>query len=176
MLEKQRIRVRRGPDSGFTLTEVILALLITGILLAVSLRFFSEQWRSGQALRERMEAHYAVMNAGRTVLDAIREAESVQWAPTGTLTVSPGGQVSYSDQYYIADKDYDGVKDLYRFHKGAHNPVVSGIIDWTCSKGDSGLWTITLKGKIGSQTVEWQGFIRQRATQLVNWVLLPSSF
>jgi len=168
MLEKPRIGVMKVSDSGFTLTEVILALLITGILLSVSIRFFTEQWRSGQALKERMEAHYAVMNAGRTVLDAIREAESVQWNSAGILTVSPGGQATYSDQYYIADKDYDGVKDLYRFHKGAHNPVVSGIIDWTCSKGESGLWTVTLKGKIGNQALEWQGFIRQRATQLVN--------
>lgn len=174
MRDKRRKQEIKEPEAGFTLTEVVLALLITGILLSVSLRFFTEQWRSGQAVRERMEVNYAVMNAGRMVLDAIREAESVQWNPTGVLTVSSGGGASYSDQYYISDKDYDGIKDLYRFHKGAHNPIVSGVIDWTCSKGESGLWTITLKGKIGNQTTEWQGSVRQRATQIVNWVLLPS--
>jgi prepilin-type N-terminal cleavage/methylation domain-containing protein len=162
-------------EAGFTLTEVMAALLITGIILAVSLRFFTEQWRSNQALKDKLEVHYAVMNAGRMVLDAIREAESVQWAnTTKMLAISPGDEDSYTDQYYIADKDYDGVKDLYRLHKGAHNPVVSGLIDWNCVKGETGLWTITIRGKVGDQNLEWQGSIRQRASQVLNLVLLPS--
>lgn len=161
-------------EAGFTLTEVLVALLVTGILLAVSLRFFTEQWRVGQTLKDRNEAHYAVMNAGRTVLDAIREGKTVQWnSSTSVLTVLPRNQVTNPDQYSIGDKDYDGVKDLYRTHLGVPNPVVSGMLSWNCSKGEMGLWTITLKAKVGGQTVEWQGSVRQRTTQLVNMVLLP---
>lgn len=152
-------------DQGFTLIEVLFALLITGILLGVSLKFFAGQWVMSQVIKDKMEAHYAVASAGREVSDAIRQAENVQWANRGkwTLLITPSGE-SYVDQYYIDDKDYDGVKDLYRFHKGAHNPLVSGIVDWNCSEGESGLWTITLKGQINKQTVHWQGRIRPRDT------------
>ena len=150
-------------DRGFTLIEVLLALLITGMILAVALRFFYGQWSTTQVLKDKMEAHYAVVVAGRLLSDAIREAEAVEWAQRGkwTLTVTPSGE-SYTDQYYIDDKDYDGVKDLYRQHLGVPNPVVSGIVDWNCTQGDAGLWTITLYGKVGEQTVLWQSKSRAR--------------
>ncbi len=51
-------------SQGFTLLEVILALLIIGIFFGVVLGFFTEQWRSHQAIKEKMEAHYAAMVAG----------------------------------------------------------------------------------------------------------------
>jgi prepilin-type N-terminal cleavage/methylation domain-containing protein len=172
-MENMRDAGKFSKDAGFTLTEVILAILITGILLVVSLRFFTEQWRSGQGLRERVEAHYAVMTGGRTVSDAIRAAESVQWSSgTGILTVKPSG-TDFTDRYYIADKDYDGIKDLYREHLGVPSPLVSGVVEWECAKGESGLWRITLKGRIGTQNVDWQGQIRQRATPVVNSVMSP---
>lgn len=150
-------------DRGFTLVEVLFALFITVILLAVASRFFLGEWNTSQVIKDKMEAHYAVTNAGRLVSDAIREAKSVQWENRGkwTLTVTPSGE-TYSDQYYLDDKDYDGVKDLYRYHKGAHNPVVSGIVDWNCSQGETGLWTINFQGQIGKQTVYWQGKMRVR--------------
>lgn len=155
--------MRFSDDRGFTLVEVLFALFISALLLTVVLRFFHGEWNTSQVIKDKMEAHYAVTNAGRLVSDAIREAKSVQWANRGkwTLTVTPSGE-TYSDQYYLDDKDYDGVKDLYRYHKGAHNPVVSGIVDWNCSQGESGLWTITFQGKIGQQTVSWQGKISAR--------------
>lgn len=153
-----------GRDRGFTLVEVLFALLITGILLGAALKFFYGEWQISQTLKDKMEAHYAVVTAGRWVSDAIREAESVQWTNRGkwTLAITPSGE-NYSDQYYLDDKDYDGVKDLYRYHKGAHNPLVSGIVDWNCTQGVSGLWTITFQGQIGKQKVYWQSRIRARS-------------
>jgi prepilin-type N-terminal cleavage/methylation domain-containing protein len=159
-------------NSGFTLIEVMLALLITGILLSVSLRFFVEQWRTSQALKDRIEAHYAVISAGRMVLDAIREAESVQWDSSGILTIFPGEQATELKKYYVAEKTNDGGYNFYQIQNGAHLPVVKGIVSWNCSREDSGLWTITLTGKIGNQIVKWQGSIHQRTTQFLNMVLL----
>jgi prepilin-type N-terminal cleavage/methylation domain-containing protein len=158
------MRDKTKVNKGFTLVEVLLALVITGILLSVSTRFFLDQWGAYQAIKDKMEAHYAAATAGRMVCDAIREAEKVEWnynLGKWVLTVTPSGE-TYSDQYYLDDKDYDGIKDLYRYHKGAHNPVVSGIADWNCSQGESGTWTISLQGQIGQQTVFWQGKMNSR--------------
>lgn len=164
---------RRDAESGFALTEVIVALLITGILLTIALRFFTEQWRISQVLKDRNEAHYTVMNAGQMVLYAIREGKSVEWdASKEILTVLPSNQESNSDQYFIADKDHDGINDLYRNHQGVPNPVVSGMLNWNCTKGENGLWTVTIKAKVGNQIVEWQGAIRQRVAPVMNMVLL----
>ncbi|MEL1135158.1 type II secretion system protein [Desulfitobacterium sp. THU1] len=158
-------QVRYG-ELGFTMVEVLFALLITGILMVVSLPLFLDQWGNSQVCKDKMEAHYAAATAGRLISDAIREAESVQWASKNgkwTLSVTPSGEV-YSDHYYLEDKNNDGVKDFYRTHKGADNPVVSGIMDWNCQQGESGLWTISFQGLIREQTVLWQGKIRARDT------------
>lgn len=154
----------RGRDSGFSLTEVLIALAVLGIILSFSLRFFSEQWRVTQEVKDRMEAHFAVLNAGRTVMDAIREAQSVEWVAPEALHILPWDRVTNPDAYYIADKDFDGIKDLYFERDRVPNPVASRIISWNCTKGDSGLWVVTLQAQAGRQIVTWTGKVRQRAS------------
>ncbi|HVJ48893.1 type II secretion system protein [Desulfitobacterium sp.] len=149
-------------DWGFSLTEVLVALVVIGIILTFSLRLFTEQWRLTREVKDQMEAHFAVLNAGRTVLDDIRAAQTVDWDNNGVLRILPWTQGASHDFYYIADKDYDGVKDLYLEHKGVPNPVTSRIISWKCTKGEAGLWTVTLQAQVGQQTVNWTGKSRQR--------------
>lgn len=166
MTEKAKLEGHstRGNSQGFTLLEVILALLIIGIFFGVVLGFFTEQWRSHQVVKEKMEAHYVAMAAGRMVSDAIRQAEHVEWHVKGNkwvLSVTPSGE-SFTDELYIEDKDRDGLKDLYRNHKNAHNPFVSGIAYWECIEGESGLWTISIIGKIGNQEVSWVSKVKPR--------------
>jgi len=156
-------RTKGFPEGGFTLIEVLMAVAIIGIIVPVALKFFAVQWTNAQVIKNKMEAHYAAMLAGKTISDAIREAEYVDWSLRGKwiLTVTPSGEL-YSDQYYLDDKDYDGVKDLYRYHLGAHNPVVSGVVDWNCTKGENGLWMISIQGQVGQEIVFWQGKIKAR--------------
>ncbi|AHF07423.1 PilW family protein [Desulfitobacterium metallireducens] len=149
-------------EGGFTLVEVLVSLTVIGIILAFSLRLFTDQWRVTQEVKDRMEAHFAVLNAGRTVLDAIRGAQTVEWDNKGNLRVLPWGQGASQDAYYLADKDYDGIKDLYIEHIGVANPVASRVISWNCTKGEAGLWTVTLQAQVGHQTVNWKGTSRQR--------------
>lgn len=149
-------------DWGFTLVEVLVSLTVIGIILAFSLRLFADQWRITQEVKDRMEAHFAVLNAGRTVLDDIRGAKTVVWDNKGTLNILPWGKGASQEIYYIADKDSDGIKDLYLEHKGVPNPVASRMISWNCTKGEAGLWTVTLQAQVGRQTVNWEGVSRQR--------------
>ncbi|HHY27465.1 MAG TPA: type II secretion system protein, partial [Desulfitobacterium dehalogenans] len=60
--QKERLD-RIGQDRGFTLIEVLFALLITGILLTVALRFFYGEWNTSRTIKDKMEAHYAVVTA-----------------------------------------------------------------------------------------------------------------
>lgn len=157
-------RNKKIRDCGFTLVEVLVSLTVIGIVLAFSLRLFADQWRITQEVKDRMEAHFAVLNAGRTVLDGIRGAQTVVWDTKnrGTLYILSWGQGASQDKYYLADKDSDGIKDLYLEHKGVPNPVASHMISWNCTKGEAGLWTVTLQAQVGRQTVNWEGVSRQR--------------
>lgn len=149
-------------EAGFSLAEVLAALAIIGIILSFALPLFTDQWRITREIKDRMEAHFAVLNAGRTVSDAIRQAQTVEWDNSGVLRILPVNETIRKDYYYIADKDYDGIKDLYIEHYGVPNPISSRIIAWNCAKGEAGLWTITLQAQVGRQTVKWTGTIRQR--------------
>lgn len=159
---KRPIRIVK--DEGFSLTEVLVSLVIIGIILGFSLRLFTDQWRLSQEVKNRMEAHFAVLNAGRTVLDDLRGAKEVIWDNNnnGTIYILSWRDGASQDKYYLADKDYDGIQDLYIEHKGVPNPVASHIISWSCTKGESGLWILTLQAQVGRQTVSWQGTTRQR--------------
>lgn len=155
---------KASTNHGFTLLEVLAALLISGVFLGAILGLFTEQWRSQQVMKDKMEAHYAAMVAGRLVSDAIRGAEYVQWTYKGNkwvLEVTPWGE-SYTDEYYIEDKHRRGVKDFYREHKNTPNPFVTGIEDWECVEGEAGLWTISIVGKVGEQEVTYVTKIKAR--------------
>lgn len=154
-------------EAGLTLLEVLLALLISGIFLMIIMRLFTDQWYGARVLKNRLEAHYAVMTAGKTVSDAIRLSQTANWADPGVLEVLPLPDDSDSqptlDSYFIADLDLDGQKDLYWRHSGVSQPVASYMIGWKCSEVEPGLWKIFLEAKADGQIVTWQVLIRPRA-------------
>lgn len=150
-------------SAGITLLEVMVALLISGIFLSAALYFLVGQWRTAKELRERLELQYAVVSAGKTVSDAIRTARALRWVEPGVLRVQPPESVVTPDQYYLDDKDFDGIRDLYWDHLNVPNPVASRISDWECREVEPGLWQIRLHASQGNQRVEWEGLIRQRA-------------
>ncbi len=151
---------------GFTLLEVLLALLITCSLLTLSLRLLADQWRAAKEIKDRQEIQYALLTAGETVSTAIRSAQKIQWISPGVLKIIPWSEsIDYPKvSYYIADKDNDGILDLYREHSSADPyPIVSRITALQCMEVEPGLWQVTFQASMNHQQATWQALIRRRS-------------
>ena len=149
---------------GFTLLEVLLALLISSILLSLCLRLLTDQWRGAQEIKDRLEIQYALLTSGETVSNAIRSAQTIQWTNPGVLKILPWPDTGYYtyDLYYIADKEHDGIPDLYCEHQNVPNPVASRITALICTEVEPGLWQVTVQASLNRQQATWQSLIRQR--------------
>ncbi|MFZ3371665.1 MAG: prepilin-type N-terminal cleavage/methylation domain-containing protein [Desulfitobacteriaceae bacterium] len=154
----------RIENKGFTLLEVLFALLISGSLLVLSLRLLTDQWRAAKEIKDRQEIQYALLTAGETITTAIRSAQTVQSPKPGVLEILPWSEAGYfkADLYYIADKDYDGIPDLYCEHLGVPNPVANRITSLLCTEVEPSLWQITFQARMNQQQTTWQGLIRRR--------------
>jgi len=151
-------------SKGLTLLEILLALLVAGIFLSLSLHLLIGYWRAAREVKDRLEIQYSLVTAGKTVSDAIRTAQSVQWVEQArVLKIRPGQTGTSTDLYYIDDKDYDGVKDLYWEHLNVPNPVASSISAWSCKEVEPGLWQVWLQATLGGQQAQWEELIRQRS-------------
>lgn len=152
---------------GLTLMEVLFALLISGIFLMTAMRLLTDQWRGSRAIKNHLEAHYAVMTAGKTVSDAIRTAKTANWiANSQTLEVLPlpdnTNPLPTLDSYFTADLDGDGINDLYWKHLKVSQPVASYVTGWKCVEVEPGLWEIFLEANADGERVTWQYVVRQR--------------
>lgn len=167
MLSNRKTEYR---ERGLTLMEVLFALLIAGVFLMLALGLFINQWRGARALQNRLEAHYSVLTAGKTLSDAVRMSEQVTWEG-GRLKVLPLPDKATSqpalDSYFLDDLDGDGHKDLYWRHAEVSQPVASHLLSWECKEVEPGLWKIVLLAEAGGQRAAWQTFIRRRVTGLV---------
>ncbi|MHB8075015.1 prepilin-type N-terminal cleavage/methylation domain-containing protein [Desulfosporosinus fructosivorans] len=163
----QSNRISNYQKNGFTLLEVLFALVISGILLITSMRLTTDQWRGARVLKNNLEARYSVMTAGRTVSDAIRMAETVEWIKDYELRVLPMpsdvNPIPTLDSYFIDDLDRDGTKDLYWGHLGVSQPLASYTSRWICTEVKPGLWDVYLEASVDGQIVTWRTVIRQRA-------------
>lgn len=160
-------------DDGFTLLEVLLALVISGILLMTSMRLITDQLRGARALKNHLEAHYSVMTAGNTVSNAIRMAKTVAWINDyGVLKVFPMPNNAYpaatQDSYYMDDADKDGIIDIYWKHLGSPQPLASHISKWECKEVEPGLWEVVLEASVDGQIVTWRSITRQRVLSAVS--------
>ncbi|MHB8124041.1 MAG: PulJ/GspJ family protein [Desulfitobacteriaceae bacterium] len=153
---------------GFTLLEVLFALLISCSLLIVSLRLLTDQWRGSKEIKDRQEIQYALLTAGETVSTAIRSAQTIQSTKPGVLEILPWSETGIikPDVYYVDDKEHDGITDLYRdrysYPKYYPYPVVSRITALQCTEVEPDLWQITFQAKMNRQQATWQGLIRRR--------------
>jgi prepilin-type N-terminal cleavage/methylation domain-containing protein len=149
---------------GFTLMEVLVALLISCSILILSLRLLTDQWRRSQEMKAWQEIQYALLIAGETVSNAVRSAQTVECTVPGVLKILPWPVAGYTkaDVFYIDDKDHDGITDLYCEHLNVPNPVASRITNLQCTEVEPDLWQITFQAKMNQQQAVWQSLIRRR--------------
>ncbi|MCM1566945.1 MAG: prepilin-type N-terminal cleavage/methylation domain-containing protein [Dehalobacter sp. 4CP] len=154
----------RQNDKGFTLLEVLVSLVITGIVAAMVFQLYISQYRMAKGLMADADLSFAAVRAGQVLTAAISTAESVVW--TGKvlrINYLENGK-AMTDSYYLADKDFNGVPDLYREHLGVPTPVASRIYEFYCTGVKDGLWQISLVAEQAENAVTWQRTVRVRSS------------
>ncbi|HWQ89274.1 MAG TPA: type II secretion system protein [Desulfitobacteriaceae bacterium] len=149
---------------GFTLLEVLTALVISCSILVLALGLLSDQWQGSREIEDRQEIQYALLNAGESISAAVRSAQAVHCIAPGALAITPWPEAGYTqaDLYYIDDKDHDGITDLYCEHLNVPNPVASRITALICTEVEPDLWQITFRAEMNHQQAIWQSLIRRR--------------
>lgn len=153
---------READGMGLTLLEVLLSLVITGVIAAVVLTFSSAHYRLASQVKAKSELDYALFRAGQVLTAAVSSGEKVKW--TGkvlSVTSRQEGKIVV-DTYYLADKDLDGIPDLYRERLGVPNPIASRLTAFTCTELKRGLWKISLRAGEKGTGVDWERIVRQR--------------
>lgn len=153
-----------SPDQGFTLLEVLAALLISGILLSIATKMMFMHWRQANELNDLLDLNYALCSAEKVIEDAIRTARSVQWEGSRLQVISWDKPADPADSYYVADLDANGVPDLYYKIRSANPPLplISYISEFSCAETEPGLWRIVLSAQKGRQNLRWVIWTRQR--------------
>ena len=146
---------------GFTLIEVLAALVIMGLVISTAAQTLTLQTKIAARGSSQIETQQAA-RAAATLLDReIRQAKTVVLAGPGVLKVTrSNNQAVY---FYVADKDYNGVKDLYQETDGIPNPVSSYVEQVDFADMGSGRWGVTITARQNGVENQWKLEIKQRA-------------
>ncbi len=152
-------------DTGLSLLEVLVSLLISGIIAGFVLSQAINQYRLANSILAESEMNYALLRAGQVLALAVQEGEKIVWK-NDTLIITYGlNRKQVSDSYYLADKDFDGNYDLYREHLAVPNPVATGLTAFSCKQINQGLWEISLKAGCKEKETGWERIVKQKCLQ-----------
>ena len=139
-----RLRARRADESGFTLVELLVVMLILGILAAIAIPAFFSQRDKGYDSDAKANARtvqtaletYAVDNGGKytgATMAGLAAIEGTITNMTSTVTIAPA-----ADSYSIESTSKSG-------NKFQINRAASGAVTFPCTTG----------GKAGCPTGGW---------------------
>lgn len=153
----------KNKEKGISLLEVLLSLVISGIMAGLILKIYAEQYRLSSEVLVQAELRHSLLKAGQVLTKAVREGDSIEWVNDSVLLVRHrlNGQMT-ADYFYLADKDHDGIVDLYREHLGVPNPVAGRLSAMRCCQVQDGLWEIGLSAAQGNTVISWEKKVRQR--------------
>lgn len=152
-------------NRGFTLLEILLALVIIGIMTGMLLHFYIQEYRASLDLEKKAELQFALLRANQVLELAVRTAGAINFSADEGLAVTPvsvHNPGAGCDFFFVADKDGDGKNDLYRKHLGITNPVVTGITSIDCREIKPGLWQLTIEAAEGNVFYISHRIIKQR--------------
>jgi len=148
-------------DSGITLLEVLISLVIIGVIASAVLTFYLSQYRLNQNIISEMELDYSLARAGQVLATAIRCAEDIRWDGKRLEVTYCYNDEKITDIFYLADKDKNGIQDLYREHLAVPNPVASGLTVFDVKEIKRGLWQLCLEAEDGKNNRKWIRKVRQ---------------
>lgn len=146
-----------------TLLEVLVSLLIAGILAAIVLRMYISQYGSAKNVLLQSDITFSLVRAGEVLTAAVTSADNVEWTGSELLITNNQNGVTITDSYYIADKDLNGITDLYREHLNVPSPIASRLTKLNCRNIQDELWEIIIIAEEGQTTLCWERTMRQIA-------------
>ncbi|HEX3014936.1 MAG TPA: prepilin-type N-terminal cleavage/methylation domain-containing protein [Desulfobacteria bacterium] len=150
-----------GKQKGFTLVEVLAAMTIMLIVVGSAVQMLGWQTRLMTQTRRQVDTLQSVRAAGTLIEREIRAAKSVSAPNPGTLQiVQNDDEIVY---FYVADKDYNGVKDVYRETKNVPAPIASFIDNVNFSQVSAGEWEVTIFANENGVENTWQMIVAKRA-------------
>lgn len=142
--------------------EVLLSIVITGVLVGTVLTLYIQNYRLAEDLMIKTEIDYALLRAGQVLTSAVQAGEEVEWTGNTLKVTDIRDDMTVVDLYYLADKDGDGIVDLYREHLSVPNPVISGLLEFSCREISEKLWEIRIRaGQRGKESC-WERTVRQK--------------
>lgn len=153
-------RIKR--DEGLTLLEVLLSIVMAGLVVCMVLNLYIQNYRLAEDLQVKTELDYALLRAGQVLTAAVEAGEKVEWTGSVLQVTDIQDNDTIVDLYYLADKDADGIVDLYREHLSVPNPVVSGLAELNCIEIDEKLWEITIRAERRGRECVWERTVRQK--------------
>ena len=129
-------------ESGFTLVEVLSALVIMCLVVSVALQLLAWQAIVTSRAQANIETDQGLRIASMVIEKEIRLAKSTSLASEGNLLV-----VRTNNQrvkLYVADKDYNGILDLYQETDGVPTPVASCVEKVDYVEAGPGRWDVSM--------------------------------
>ena len=148
-------------EKGFSLIEVLAALVIMGLVISVAAQTLTLQTKTAARGRSRIETQQAARTAATLLDREIRQAKTLSLAGPGVLKVTRSNNQTVF--FYVADKDYNGVKDLYQETDGIANPAASYVEQLDFVDMGSGRWDVMITARQNGVENQWKLAVKQRA-------------
>ncbi len=150
-----------GREKGFTLIEVLAALVLMGLVVSIAAQTLTLQTRIFARGNSQIETQQSARAAAGLLDREIRQAKTVALTGPGILKVTRSNNQSV--YFYVADKDYNGVKDLYQETDGVPNPVASYVEQVDFADMGAGRWDVVITARQNGVENQWKLTIKRRA-------------
>lgn len=121
MVKQSRVRVRRAGESGFTLVELMIVMLIIGILAAIAIPSYVTSMKNAHEAVLREDLHVMRQAIDSYTMDKEKAPESLDdLVQSGYLHEIPKDPLTQSSDTWVTDTD-DSVESVDQTSGGISN-------------------------------------------------------